>query len=227
MREHSLDYGDEALGKQRHRRCSRCTINWQHQPIAHQIDANANGLDDAYEGAYGFGIVPINTDVNNGGNGLLPDYLDLDSDIDGIRDNVEAQSFLGYVAPSDVDANQNGLDDAYEGSYGFGIEPISSDDDLFPDFRDFDSDGDGIKDKIEAQTSIGYIPPIGDGNGNDIDDAYEAWLTPIDTDGDNVPDYRDIDSDNDGIADLIEAGGTDADGDGDGVLDDAIEVENL
>ncbi|MEO0506198.1 MAG: hypothetical protein AAF090_08610, partial [Bacteroidota bacterium] len=168
------------------------------------IDANANGLDDAYEGAYGFGIVPINTDVNNGGNGLLPDYLDLDSDIDGIRDNVEAQSFLGFVTPSGVDANQNGLDDAYEGSYGFGINPISSDDDPFPDFRDFDSDGDGIKDKIEAQTSIGYIPPIGDGNGNDIDDAYESGLTPIDTDGDNVPDYRDIDSDNDGIIDNIE-----------------------
>ncbi|MEL6974286.1 MAG: gliding motility-associated C-terminal domain-containing protein [Bacteroidota bacterium] len=168
------------------------------------IDANNNGLDDAYEGAYGFGIVPINSDQNSGG-GNLPDFLDVDSDIDGIRDNLEAQSFIDFVAPSGVDVNQNGLDDAYEGTYGFGIEPISSDDDEFPDYRDFDSDDDGIKDKIEAQTSIGYVPPIGDGNDNDIDDAYEAGLDPIDTDGDNIPDYRDIDSDNDGIIDNVEA----------------------
>ncbi|MEM6895693.1 MAG: hypothetical protein AAF554_18510, partial [Bacteroidota bacterium] len=168
------------------------------------IDANGNGLDDAYEGAYGFGIIPIDSDQNSGG-GNLPDFLDVDSDIDGIRDNIEAQSFTNFVPPSGIDANQNGLDDAYEGTYGFGIEPISSDDDEFPDYRDFDSDDDGIKDKIEAQTSIGYVPPIGDGNDNDIDDAYEAGLDPIDTDGDGIPDYRDIDSDNDGIIDNIEA----------------------
>ena len=39
-----------------------------------------------------------------------------------------------------------------------------------------------------------------------------------DTDGDGVPDYRDLDSDNDGIVDLFEVGGVD--GDGDGRLDD-------
>ena len=33
-------------------------------------------------------------------------------------------------------------------------------------------------------------------------------------DGDNYPDFRDLDSDNDGIPDLIEVGGTDEDGDG-------------
>ncbi|MEH6681979.1 MAG: hypothetical protein V7724_15640, partial [Sediminicola sp.] len=168
------------------------------------VDANQNGLDDAYEGSYGFGITPINSD-----NGFIPDYLDVDSDIDGIRDNIEAQSFLAYVAPSGIDANQNGLDDAYEGSYGFGIVPVNSDSDEYPDFRDFDSDGDGIKDKVEAQTSTGYLPPIGDNNKNDIDDAYEAGLTIIDTDGDGVPDFRDIDSDNDGILDNLEGQETD------------------
>jgi len=165
------------------------------------IDANGNGLDDAYEGSFGFGIVPINSDK-----AALPDYIDLDSDIDGIRDNLESQPYLNYVPPSGVDANQNGLDDAYEGAFGFGIIPINSDDDEYPDFRDFDSDNDGIKDKVEAQTSEGYIPPRGvDLNGNGIDDAYEAGLNPIDTDGDGVPDYYDIDADNDGILDNIEA----------------------
>ncbi len=167
------------------------------------VDANANGLDDAYEGSFGFGIVPINSD-----RAAIPDYLDLDSDIDGIRDNIEAQGFLVYVAPSGIDANQNGLDDAYEGAYGFGIIPISSDGDEYPDFRDFDSDNDGIKDKVEAQTSEDYIPPIGDNDQNGIDDAYEKGLNPIDTDGDGVPDLLDIDTDNDGIPDNIEAQST-------------------
>ena len=169
------------------------------------VDANGNGLDDAYEGSYGFGIVPINTDSDNGGFGGLPDYLDIDSDIDGIRDNIEAQPFSSYIPPSGVDGNANGLDDAYENGAVLGLTPVSSDDDDFPDYRDFDSDDDGIKDKVEAQTSEGYIPPIGDGNGNDIDDAYEAGLNPIDTDGDSVPDFRDLDSDDDGLLDLIEA----------------------
>ena len=167
------------------------------------VDANGNGLDDAYEGNFGFGIVPINSD-----RAAIPDYLDVDSDIDGIRDNIEAQPFLSFVPPSGIDANHNGLDDAYEGSFGFGIIPINSDNDEFPDFRDFDSDDDGIKDKVEAQTSEGFIPPIGDADGNGIDDAYENGLGRIDTDGDGVPDLLDIDTDNDGILDNFEAQST-------------------
>ena len=75
------------------------------------IDANNNGLDDAYEGTFRFGIIPVNTDFSNGGRGRIPDYLDIDSDIDGIFDNIEAQGLAGFVAPSGVDANANGLDD--------------------------------------------------------------------------------------------------------------------
>ena len=168
------------------------------------IDVNTNGLDDAYEGSYGFGIIPINTDAGVG-NGNVPDYLDIDSDIDGIRDNIEAQNSSIYIAPTGNDSNSNGLDDAYESISGLGLNPINSDSDEYPDFRDFDSDADGIKDKVEAQTSEDYIPPIGDKNCNDIDDAYEDGLTPIDTDGDGYPDYRDIDSDDDGIVDNIES----------------------
>ncbi|WP_299435649.1 gliding motility-associated C-terminal domain-containing protein [uncultured Maribacter sp.] len=164
------------------------------------FDSNNNGLDDAYEGAYGFGINPYDTD-----NGGIPDYLDIDSDIDGIRDNIEGQEFTDYIAPSGLDINNNGLDDAYEGTYGFGINPINCDDDEFPNFRDFDSDNDGIKDKVEAQTSEDYIAPTGDANNNDIDDSYELGLNPIDTDGDNIPDYVDIDTDNDGILDNVES----------------------
>ncbi|WP_396637202.1 Ig-like domain-containing protein [Maribacter sp. R77961] len=167
-------------------------------------DDNDNGLDDAYEGSYGFGITPINTD-SGVGRGNIPDYLDIDSDIDGIRDNIEAQDANNYIAPSGIDVNKNGLDDIYESVSGVGLNPINTDGDEYPDFRDFDSDADGIKDKVEAQTSEGYIPPTGDKNFNDIDDAYEDGLHPIDTDDDGYPDYRDIDSDDDGIIDNLES----------------------
>ncbi len=42
----------------------------------------------------------------------------------------------------------------------------------------------------------------------------EPKLATRDTDEDGIPDCQDLDSDNDGIADIIEAGGTDANGDG-------------
>ncbi|MEH6748504.1 MAG: gliding motility-associated C-terminal domain-containing protein [Maribacter arcticus] len=169
------------------------------------LDGNGNGLDDAFEQSGMLGLTPVNTDGVRGVCKPVPDFLDIDSDIDGIRDNIEAQPFLGYVPPSNIDLNQNGLDDAYEGAFGFGINPINTDNDQYPDYRDFDSDSDGIKDKVEAQTSRDYMPPLGDVNCNDIDDAYEGGLEPVDTDGDTIPDYRDLDSDNDGIVDNRES----------------------
>ncbi|MEW4924983.1 T9SS type B sorting domain-containing protein [Algibacter sp. 2305UL17-15] len=70
---------------------------------------------------------------------------------------------------------------------------------------DLDSDNDGIPDLIENQGTL--IPLSGnDVDTNGLDDAYDASLPPIDTDGDTVPDVYDLDSDNDGITDLIETG---------------------
>jgi gliding motility-associated-like protein len=67
--------------------------------------------------------------------------------------------------------------------------PVDTDSDGKGDWRDLDSDNDGISDEIE---------------------------TDIDTDGDGVGDWRDLDSDDDGISDEIE---TDVDTDGDGIGD--------
>lgn len=51
----------------------------------------------------------------------IDDRLDLDSDNDGIPDNVEAQTTIGYIAPSGggttmTDADKDGLDDNYDAS---------------------------------------------------------------------------------------------------------------
>lgn len=56
--------------------------------------------------------------------------------------------------------------------------------------------------------------PGDDGGSITVSSVAEACTTVRDFDGDGIPDYLDADSDNDGIVDLIEAGGTDVDGDG-------------
>ncbi|TDY13760.1 GEVED domain-containing protein [Meridianimaribacter flavus] len=99
------------------------------------------------------------------------------------------------------------------------------------DSIDLDNDNDGIPNVVELQLADGdkdatvFNDPINvwvDANGNGLHDAYES-LTPIDTDGDGVPDYLDADSDNDGIFDNLEydhKGDIDIDGDGTGDGDD-------
>ena len=199
------------------------------------VDSDGNGLDDHYEETPGScgGLTPIDTD----GDGV-PDYLDIDSDDDGILDNVEAQTTADFIPVCTNDSDGNGLDDHYENhpGSGEGLTPVDTDGDTHPDFRDIDSDNDGILDNVEAQTTADFIPVCtNDSDGNGLDDHYENYpgsgegLTPVDTDNDSHPDFRDIDSDDDGIPDNVEAQSTDGyippsglDSDNDG-LDNAYE----
>ncbi len=178
------------------------------------IDSDGNGLDDHYEETPGScgGLTPIDTDGDT-----IPDYLDIDSDNDGILDNVEAQTTTGFIPPSGEDGNHNGLDDEYEPAcLCEGLTPYDTDADEVPDFRDLDSDNDGIFDNQEAQSTEAFQEPCGmDSDGNGLDDHYEntpgsgEGLTPINSDSDEYPNFRDIDSDNDGIPDNVEAQTTD------------------
>lgn len=63
-----------------------------------------------------------------------------------------------------------------------------------------DTDGDGLADPFDLDDDNDGIPDVDEGTG--------------DTDGDGIPNAQDLDSDNDGIPDIIEAGFTDANGDG-------------
>ncbi len=107
-----------------------------------------------------------------------------------------------------------------------------TDGDGIADHFDIDADKDGITDNVEAQTTAGYIAPTGDGviadaNGDGLDDVYGPnGLTPVNTDGTDAADYLDADSDNDGLADIVERGDGQAtsitsttDSDRDGLLD--------
>ncbi len=144
-----------------------------------------------------------------------------------------------FVAPDpDGDLIRNALDvdDDNDGILDT-LEPDGDTDrDGVPDREDIDSDNDGLPDIVEAQTTLGYVAPLGnDANGNGWDaqwDSAEGGTPPpvLDFDADLLPDYLDPDSDNDHLPDLFENGIADtllrADSDGDG-LDDIFEGFNL
>ena len=89
--------------------------------------------------------------------------------------------------------------------------PIDSDGDFVVDALDLDSDNDGIFDVIENGNSNLDLAQNGQIDGvelNDvnIDGRHDAAVDPSDFDGDFVLDFLDLDSDNDGLYDLFEAG---------------------
>ncbi|PCJ90689.1 MAG: hypothetical protein COA50_17035 [Flavobacteriaceae bacterium] len=203
------------------------------------LDTDNDGIVDSFEDLDLDNDDDPSTDPTDSDGDGFPDYIDIDSDNDGIPDNVEAQTTSGYIAPSGFDANNNGLDDAYENNGNVGLFPIDTDGDSLPDYLDEDSDDDAILDSIEAhdfdQDGIADVSFIGSDKDNDgLDDGYEG-ATAIDldvndeiddpindlpnTDADLESDYRDSDDDNDGIETIDE----DLDGDGDYVNDDSDE----
>lgn len=186
--------------------------------VAVDLDLDDDGILDSVEDANLDGDDDPATDPTDSDNDGYPDYLDIDSDNDGIPDNVEAQSTADYMPPSLVDLNDNGVDDAYEGSTGVGLIPVNTDATDLPDYLDVDSDNDTIADAIEGHDhnhdGIADVLYIGSDKDDDgLDDSYEGTEQldtdvndeindPIndlpDTDGDGESDYRDSDDDEDG-----------------------------
>jgi gliding motility-associated-like protein len=97
--------------------------------------------------------------------------------------------------------------------------PKDSDNDGIFDYLDLDSDNDDIPDSIETQGASSKIVSNIDTNHDGIDDIYGNGLIPTDFDNDNVPNYLDLDSDNDGIYDLTESGSNATDTNLNGIID--------
>ncbi len=166
-------------------------------------------------------LIPM--DCNDTDGDGVPDSTDLDDDNDGILDTVE-------------DPNLDGDNDPL-------TDPLDTDNDGIPNHLDIDADDDGIPDNVEGQTTAGYIAPNDDDAAtyalNDgLNSAYlPDGITPNNHDGEDTPDYIDLDSDNDTVPDNNEGNdfnfdgvpdqtylGTDADGDG---LDDGYEGSDI
>ncbi|PQJ72547.1 T9SS type B sorting domain-containing protein [Polaribacter butkevichii] len=152
----------------------------------------------------------------------IEDMFDLDTDNDGIPDIYEASS--PQITLLKTDANLDGLDDAFNGL----ITNIDTDNDGVKNYLDYDADNDGIFDATEANHSLdvdfnGTIDTFIDINKNGLADSLEndttvqtlsLKYTIADTDGDNVFNFLELDADNDGCNDVIEAGFTDYNNDG-------------
>ena len=113
-----------------------------------------------------------------------PNYLDIDSDDDGIPDNIEGQPTATYKLPTYIDTDNDGIDDVYDTNIGVfggkGITPNDNDYDGTPDYMDLDTDNDGIPDIVEGN----------DFNFNNLRDD-NVTLTGVDTDGDGLDDRFD------------------------------------
>ncbi|NJB70639.1 gliding motility-associated-like protein [Saonia flava] len=218
--------------------CSTGTITVVVNPMGiTNLDADNDGILDSFEDLNLDGDNDPSTNPTDSDGDGFADYMDIDSDNDGIPDNVEAQTTSGYIPPSGLDANNNGLDDAYEDNGNVGLFPVDTDGDSLPDYLDDDSDNDNILDAIEAHDhdhdGIADVLFTGSDKDNDgLDDGYEGGTTididvndeiddPINnlpnTDSDLESDYRDSDDDDDGIETIDE----DLNGDGNYVNDDS------
>jgi VCBS repeat-containing protein len=121
------------------------------------------------------------------------DHLDIDSDNDGITDNVEAQTTAGYVAPSGtgaamVDTDNDGMDNAYDatdatGAAGsLGLTPVNTDggaaiNDTTPDYLDANSDNDALSDAAERGAAGPTTVPAAnaaDTDGDGLKDVFEG-----------------------------------------------------
>jgi len=108
----------------------------------------------------------------------------------------------------------------------------NSDNDITPDVFDLDADNDGIPDIVEvgfgqlsggkATMDLAALGPWVDANGNGLHDSIDPFVAGfniISTDSDGILDQFDLDSDNDGLFDVDEAGYGDGDVNGDGMGD--------
>jgi len=184
-------------------------------------DANSDGISDNNVNGTallitGVDVTPVDGRADSWPNknkdmDLRPNAYDMDSDGDGIVDVIEAGL---------PDANLNGIVDGVLGTNGWsttvsGMPSLNlrnTDATGNPDYLDIDSDDDGIPDNIEGQSTGGYkLPVVTDTDGDGLINTYDnvvgfggSGIMVYDHDADGTPDYRDLDTDADGQADIVE-----------------------
>ena len=186
--------------------------------LSSSLDLNNDGLVDCSTNCDSDNdgiLTPVDSIPNSWGDALdsdhdnIPDTTDLDDDNDGILDTVEnATSCSGVLGVLTINSDCDG--------------------DGIPNRLDLDSDNDGINDVVEAGGTDA------DGNGNadgivsisGIPASAGTGLTPPNTDAQGGANPYDLDSDNDGLLDLIEGGlANSLDANADGLVDCSSECD--
>ena len=175
----------------------------------------------------------------------VADDEDLDDDNDGLLDEAEystpglsgdtdGDGVLGYQDPDAVDCTDGDGDGVCDGL----VSEVDQDGDGTPNHLDRDADGDTIPDIVENDgedsDGDGAWDPFEDANGDGVADDANVRRAAINTDGDRLADYLDVDTDEDARTDVVEASdanhdgradrqpsGNDADADG---FDDAFDT---
>ncbi|MEC8444024.1 MAG: hypothetical protein VXZ05_07445, partial [Pseudomonadota bacterium] len=199
-------------------------------PDGQDSDIDGDGVSNSDEVTNGTNPNLADTDADgtpDGTEGLTDSDLDgtidalestlTDTDSDGVNDQLDAAN-----TDPDNDSDGDGVGNAAETLAG--TDPLNSasvpadlDGDGIPDTQDSDIDGDGVSN--DDETTNGTNPLLADTDGDGINDGAEGML---DSDTDGVPDVLEsaiTDSDNDGVADQFDDANNDSsnDTDNDGV----------
>jgi BMFP domain-containing protein YqiC len=167
------------------------------------IDVIMEGQDDDNDGLPNLFEGDSSKDTDRDG---IADRNDVDADSDGIRDNLEYGRLLAEVPDGDGDGISDAFD-AYDHRYDWVNGP--------------DNNNDGVNDDLDTPAElIAYYQarvaaPVPVLKGPVVAAALKGYVyNVVDVDEDGLINSLDMDSDNDGVPDLIEAGHSDSNEDG-------------
>ncbi|MEK7952759.1 beta strand repeat-containing protein [Luteolibacter soli] len=218
------------------------------------VDTDGDGVADIADGdSDGDGIPDLAEGPGDLDRDGVPNARDLDSDNDGINDVIEGggkdTDGNGLQDPSgdgNADEDHDGIVDSVDsndavagGGTGVALTLPDTDGDGAKNFLDLDSDNDTISDLVES--GLGAVDSNNDGIGEGADTDQDGLVasvdglpgargdangsTPIDTDGDGIPNYIDPNSDNTGSPDIVGAGNGALDANHDGKVDNATDSD--
>ncbi len=170
-------------------------------------------IDSNFDGVYEAGIAQISGSeiqfiVNPNPNGATPFKF--------VADQITGFTFNHRVAATTSTA-------AFDAILSLTCFSKDTDGDGVADAIDQDSDNDSIPDRAEHTGTLVLLSNI-DADFNGLDDVFDLNQVAIDSDTDGLPDFYDLDSDNDGIYDLQESGSPSIDTNLDGIVDNMLTV---